>query len=63
MRSSDRYNNGYYFAVNFLDVTLNLYNEKYYPYRKPNDRPFINTLSNHPPSIRKPLYPLPSADA
>ena len=43
-------------TVNFLDVTLNLCNGKYYPYRKPNDRPlYINRLSNHPPSILKHL--------
>ena len=42
--------------VNFLDVTLNLTNGKYYPYRKPNDEPlYINTLSNHPPTIIKHL--------
>ena len=38
--------------VNFLDVTFNLSNGKFYPYRKPNDKPlYINRLSNHPPSI------------
>ena len=43
-------------TVNFLDITLNLCNGKYYPYRKPNDRPlYINRLSNHPPSILKHL--------
>ena len=42
--------------VNFLDITLNLCNGKYYPYRKPNDRPlYINKLSNHAPSILKKL--------
>ena len=41
---------------NFLDITLNLNNGKYYPYRKPNDRPvYINKDSNHPPSIIKNL--------
>ena len=45
--------------VNFLDVTFNLSNGKYYPYRKPNDKPlYINRLSNHPPSI---LRQLPTA--
>ena len=30
-------------VVNFLDVTFNLYSGKFYPYRKPNDRPvYIN---------------------
>ena len=45
-------------TVNFLDVTLNVCtcNGKYYPYRKPNNRPlYINRLSNHPPSILKHL--------
>ena len=44
--------------VNFLDVTFNLCNGKYYPYRKPNDRPlYINRLSNHPPLILRQLTP------
>ena len=43
-------------TVNFLEVTLNLCNEEYYPYRKPNDRPlYINRQSNHPPLILKHL--------
>ena len=43
-------------TVNFLDVTFNLCNGKYYPYRKPNDKPlYINRLSNHPPSILRQL--------
>ena len=38
----------------FLDVTFNLENEKYYPFRKPNNNLlYINTLSNHPKSIIK----------
>ena len=42
--------------ANFLDITLNLNNDKYYPYRKPNDQPmYIHTQSNHPPSIIKNL--------
>ena len=42
--------------VNFLDVTLNLSNGKCYPYRKPTDDPlYINTLSNHAPTIIKHL--------
>ena len=46
-------------VVNFLDVTFNLSNGKYYPYRKPNDKPlYINKLSNHPPPI---LRQLPAA--
>ena len=39
-------------TVNFLDVTFNLDTGKYYPYRKPNDRPlYIHKNSNHPPQI------------
>ena len=35
--------------TDFLDITLNLDTEKYYPYRKPNDTPlYINIKSNHP---------------
>ena len=42
--------------VNFLDVTFNLLNEKYRPYRKPNDElKYINVSSNHPPQIIKQL--------
>ena len=38
--------------VHFLDVTFDLTTFKYYPYRKPNDDPlYINSRSNHPPSI------------
>ena len=38
----------------FLDATLNLNTEKFWPYRKPNDRLLhINKNSNHPPSIKK----------
>ena len=40
--------------TNFLDLTLDLTNNTYKPYRKPNDTPlYINRLSNHPPSILK----------
>ena len=40
--------------VNFLDVTLNLTTGTFRPYRKPNDHPiYINTNSNHPPSVMK----------
>ena len=43
-------------AVNFLDVTFDLDNGKFKPYRKPNDDPlYINRHSNHPPSIIKQL--------
>ena len=42
--------------VNFLDITLDLTNGTYKPYRKPNDEPlYINRLSNHPPAIVKQL--------
>ncbi len=42
--------------VKYLDVTFNLPTKKYNPYRK-EDNPsiFINTSSNHPPSIFKHL--------
>ena len=40
----------------FLDVTLDLPGDKYYPYRKPNNELlYINSASNHPPSITKQL--------
>ena len=43
-------------VVNFLDVTLDLHNEKYYPFRKPNDNPvYINKDSNHPPHVTRQL--------
>ena len=42
--------------VNFLDVTFNLRNGSYRPYKKPNDElKYINVLSNHPPQILKQL--------
>ena len=42
--------------VNFLDVTLNLSNGSYQPYKKPNDElNYINVLFNHPPQILKQL--------
>ena len=45
--------------VNFLDVTLNLTDGSYCPYRKPNNTTqYIDARSNHPPSI---LKQLPSA--
>ena len=38
--------------ANFLDVTLDLENGKYGPYRKPNDQPlYVNRESNHPPTV------------
>ena len=40
--------------TDFLDATFDLSNNKFYPYRKPNDTPlYINVNSNHPPSIIK----------
>ena len=43
-------------VTNFLDVTLDLPGDKYYPYRKPNNELlYINSASNHPPSIIKQL--------
>ena len=40
--------------VNFLDITMDLENEIYKPYRKPGDRPrYVHTQSNHPPQILK----------
>ncbi len=43
-------------VVNFFDVTFDLNNGKFKPYRKPNDDPlYINRHSNHPPSIIKQL--------
>ena len=42
--------------VDFLDVTFNLTNGMYYPFKKPNNTPtYINTKSNHPPTIIKNL--------
>ena len=41
---------------NFLDVTLNLSDGTYYPYRKPNNETlYIDNNSNHPPTIIKHL--------
>ena len=42
--------------VDFLDVTFNLINNTYCPYKKPNDNlTYITTSSNHPPNIIKQL--------
>ena len=39
-------------VVDFLDIYLDLGNNKYYPYRKPNDTPlYVHSQSNHPQSI------------
>jgi len=44
------------FEVNFLNVTLNLMNQSYRPYKKPNDNLlYINTSLNHTSQILKQL--------
>ena len=43
-------------STNFLDVTFDLTNGTYKPYRKPNDKPlYINRPSNHPLPILQEL--------
>ena len=43
-------------TINSLDVTFNMKNETYAPYRKPNDVPlYIHRESNHPPHVTKQL--------
>ena len=43
-------------TVNYLDVTLNLENSTYRPYKKENNQiKYLNIESNHPPSIIKQL--------
>ena len=40
--------------MDFLDVQFDLENDKFYPYRKPNDTPlFIHKHSNHPINVIK----------
>ena len=42
--------------VDFIDVTLNLQNDTYHPYKKPNDKLLcIDSSSNHPLQIIKQL--------
>ena len=42
--------------MNYLDLTLNLGNNSYKPYRKQDDTPvYINVKSNYPPPIFKEL--------
>ena len=42
--------------TDFLDVTFNADNGKYWPYKKPNSQlQYIHTQSNHPPNIKKQL--------
>ena len=41
-------------VVNYLDVSFNLNDGSYRPYRKPNDEThYIHIQSDHPPSIMK----------
>ena len=41
-------------VADFLDVTLDMRNESYQPYTKPNHSPvYVHKQSNHPPSILK----------
>ena len=43
-------------STNFLDVTFDLTNNSYKPYRKPDNAPlYINHSSNHPPHILREL--------
>ena len=43
-------------VTDFLDVTFDLPSNKFYPFRKPNDKPlYVNAHSNHPESIIKQL--------
>ncbi len=43
-------------TVNFLDITCNLIDGNYRPFRKPNNEPlYISSHSNHPPSIIRQL--------
>ena len=40
--------------VNYLDLSFNLYNHTFQPYRKENSKIiYINSKSNHPPAILK----------
>ena len=40
--------------VDFLDITLDMENETYRPYTKPNHNPvYVHKQSNHPPSMLK----------
>ena len=41
-------------VVDFLDIKLDLVNDKFYPYKKPNDTPmYVHSHSNHPPVVLK----------
>ena len=40
----------------FIEITLDLFTGKQYPYRKPNDNSlYVNAIFNHPPIISKQL--------
>ena len=40
--------------VNYLDITMNINDNTYEPFRKPNDTPiYIHNESNHPPHVKK----------
>ena len=42
--------------MDFLDITFDLCNSLYKPYKKPNNKPiYINKQSNHPPNVLKQL--------
>ena len=44
------------FETDFLDVTFNLATGNFFPFRKPKNQPlYINTKSNHPPTIIRDL--------
>ena len=41
-------------STEFLDIKFDLTNDKYFPYKKPNDTPlYVHRNSNHPPTILK----------
>ena len=41
-------------TVDFLDITMDLRDETYKPYMKPNNTPlYVHSKSNHPPNILK----------
>ena len=41
-------------SVNFLDVTMNMKDGKFWPYKKPNNTiKYVHTQSNHPPHVLK----------
>ena len=43
-----------YRKINYLDLNFNLLNRKFYLYRKDNNKTnYINSKSNHPPTILK----------